>query len=155
MSILIGIADTTFSKVNMGEIAERTLREEGEGIKIRRITVPGIKDLPRACITLLEECDIAMALGMPGGEEIDKQCAHEASQGIISAQLTTGKPVIEVFVHEDEAESPKELVRITRDRTKKHCINALMMSRKSYARKMIRRAGTGRRQGRKDVGSIE
>lgn len=38
----------------------------------------GIKDLPIASKKLLEEseCDIVMALGMPGSKPIDKQCAH-------------------------------------------------------------------------------
>ena len=34
-----------------------------------------------------ENCDIVMALGMPGPMEKDKMCAHEASTGLIRAQL--------------------------------------------------------------------
>ena len=51
-----------------------------------------------------------MVLGMPGAKEIDKMCAHEASQGLITAQLMTNIHIIEVFVHEDEGKDEKELV---------------------------------------------
>ncbi len=49
-----------------------------------------------------------MALGMPGGKEKDRLCAHEASQGLIQCQLMTNTHIIEVFVHEDEAEDGNE-----------------------------------------------
>ncbi|MCK5039080.1 MAG: riboflavin synthase, partial [Thermoplasmata archaeon] len=76
----IGIADTTFSRVNMGSIAIDELKKTGTGFVTERYTVPGVKDLPVACKILFEEknCDIVMALGMPGAEDIDKICAHEA-----------------------------------------------------------------------------
>ncbi len=98
----VGIADTTFSRINMGKIAIDELKK-GASVEIERYTVPGVKDLPVACKILIEEkgCNIVMALGMPGREAIDKMCAHEASQGIIQAQLMTNRHIIEVFVHED------------------------------------------------------
>ncbi|MDH4123905.1 MAG: riboflavin synthase, partial [Thermoplasmata archaeon] len=95
----IGIADTTFARVDMGAIATDELKKTGTGFKIERYTVPGVKDLPVACKKLFteRECDIVMALGMPGGEEIDKMCAHEASTGLIQVQLMVDRHIIEVF----------------------------------------------------------
>ncbi|KAF5418174.1 MAG: Riboflavin synthase [Candidatus Methanogaster sp.] len=99
----VGIADTTFARYNMGAAAIDELNKR-VSVEIERYTVPGIKDLPVASKKLIEEsgCDIVMALGMPGPEAIDKQCAYEASLGIIAAQLLTSKHIIEVFVYEDE-----------------------------------------------------
>ena len=101
----IGIADTTFARFDMGRSAIDQLQKTGTGFTIVRYTVPGFKDLPVACKKLIEEqgCDIVMALGMPGPMEKDKMCAHEASTGLMMAQLMTNKHIIEVFVHEDEA----------------------------------------------------
>ncbi len=150
----IGIVDTTFARCDMAGAAVKRLREMGTGFKIVRRTVPGIKDLPVECKILLEGegCDIVMALGMPGGEEIDRMCAHEASLGIIQAQLMTNKHIIEVFVHEDEAESSGELEELAVNRSRSHAENTywLLFNRK----KMARRAGTGRRQGYESVGSL-
>ena len=89
----VGVADTTFSRVNMGAIAIDELKKHAS-VAIERVTVPGIKDLPVACKKLIEErrCEIVMALGMPGGKEKDKLCAHEASQGLIMCQLMTNTP---------------------------------------------------------------
>jgi len=108
---VIGIADTTFARYDMGGSAIDELKKTGTGFKIIRYTVPGVKDLPVACKKLIEEsrCDLVMALGMPGAASIDKTCAHEASQGIIQAQLMTNRHVIEIFVHEDEAKDEKTL----------------------------------------------
>ena len=85
----IGIADTTFARYDMGRSAIDQLQRTGTGFTIVRYTVPGFKDLPVACKKLLEEqgCDIVMALGMPGPMEKDKMCAHEASTGLMLAQL--------------------------------------------------------------------
>ena len=100
----IGIVDTTFSRIDMGSIASDELRSMGRGIRVIRRTVPGVKDLPVACKKMIEEegCSIVMALGMPGPEPIDKMCAHEASQGLIQAQLMTNTHIVEVFIHMDE-----------------------------------------------------
>ena len=66
----VGIADTTFSRVNMGAIAIDELKKHAS-VAIERVTVPGIKDLPAACKKLIDQkqCDIVIALGMPGGIE--------------------------------------------------------------------------------------
>ena len=116
----IGIADTTFARYNMGSAAIDEI-QKNVSLKIKRVTVPGIKDLPVAAKKLIEEegCDIVMALGMPGAKEKDKMCAHEASQGLIMAQLMTNIHIIEVFVHEDEGKDEKELAFLMDRRTQR------------------------------------
>lgn len=149
----IGVVDTTFARVNMGAIAVDELRRMGTGFTVIRRTVPGIKDLPVECKILLEGgCDIVMALGMPGPKPIDKQCAHEASMGLIMAQLMTGKHIIEVFVHEDEARDERELAWLAERRTREHARNAYWML--FEPEKLVRMAGTGQRQGFEDVGPL-
>jgi riboflavin synthase len=150
----IGIADTMFARADMGALAERTIKENNEMVLTERYTVPGIKDLPVASKILFQKgCDLVIALGMPGREKIDEQCAHEASQGIIQLQVLEGKHVIEVFVHESEAVSDKELAQITRNRVVKHSLNALDLLCNPQALK--KRAGTGQRQGKENAKQIE
>jgi riboflavin synthase len=149
---LIGIADTTFARVDMGGAAISELKAMGTGFKIVRYTVPGIKDLPVACTKLFEEqgCDLVMALGMPGGKAIDRQCAHEASTGLISCQLLTNKHIIEVFVHADEAKDDKELAWLAEQRAREHARNAYYLLFKPE--ELARNAGKGLRQGYEDAG---
>ncbi len=149
----VGIADTTFARLNMGKIAIDELKK-GASLQIERYTVPGVKDLPVACKLLIEEkgCDIVMALGMPGSQPIDKICAHEASQGIIQAQLLTNKHIIEVFVHEDEAKDEKELAWLAEKRTREHAQNLIKLL--FNQEQLQREAGTGQRQGFADVSPI-
>lgn len=147
----VGVADTTFARVDMARFAIEEIKNFSD-VKIVRYTVPGIKDLPLACRKLLEECDVCIALGMAGKERIDKQCAHEASIGIISAQLLAGKHIIEVFVHEDEAEDEKELYEICENRARKHARNAVLLIKNPEELK--RNAGKGIRQGKENVGPI-
>jgi len=150
----IGIADTTFARVDMGAIAIDELKKLGTGFKVERYTVPGVKDLPVACKKLFSErqCDLVMALGMPGGQEIDKVCAHEASTALIHVQLMAEKHIIEVFVHEDEAKDAKELSFLAEQRTREHAANAYSLLFKPE--ELTRKAGTGQRQGFKDAGPI-
>lgn len=156
----IGIADTMFARADMGTLCERTLRTEGDA-RIVRVTVPGIKDLPVAAKKLLVEqgCDIAIALGMPGAKPIDKECALVASQGLQNVALQTNKHVVEVFVHEDEGKSEKQLREIMRERTVKHARNALALleNEKSGKGKNSLRtlAGTGQRQGSHNANQFE
>jgi riboflavin synthase len=147
----VGVADTTFSRVNMGVIAIDELKKHAS-VAIERVTVPGIKDLPVACKKLIEErrCDIVLALGMPGGQEKDRICAHEATQGLIMTQLLTNTHIIEVFVHEDEAKDDRELAWLAEQRTREHAINAIKIV--LYPRELERDAGTGQRQGFADAG---
>jgi riboflavin synthase len=147
----VGIADTTFSRVNMGKIAIEELKKNAS-VSIERVTVPGIKDLPVACKKLIEErkCDIVMALGMPGGKEKDRLCAHEASQGLIMCQLMTNTHIVEVFVHEDEAGDGNELAWLAAERTREHAVNAVKLV--LYPKELEKDAGTGQRQGFPDAG---
>ena len=151
----IGIADTTFARFDMGLAAIDELKSNRSGFKIIRYTVPGIKDLPVACKKLFEEqnCDLVMAFGMPGPEPIDKQCAHEASTALIHTQLLCNKHILEVFVHEDEAESESELAWLAEKRSREHAINALDLLFKPE--NLIKNAGKGLREGFKDAGSLE
>lgn len=146
----IGIADTTFARYNMGAAAVDELKQLINA-KIIRVTVPGIKDLPVAAKKLIEEqnCDIVMALGMPGAKAQDKTCAHEASQGIIMAQLMTNKHIIEVFVHEDEGRDDKELAFLMDSRTREHALNVVKMLQSPD--QLIKEAGTGQREGFADA----
>ena len=152
---LIGIADTTFARYDMGKSAIDELKSNKTGYKIVRYTVPGIKDLPVACKKLFEEknCDIVMALGMPGSEPIDKQCAHEASSALIQTQLMCNKHILEVFVHEDEAKDEKELAWLADRRAREHALNALDLLFKPEI--LIKKAGKGLREGFEDAGSVK
>lgn len=147
----VGVCDTTFSRVNMGAIAVDELRKHAS-VSIERYTVPGVKDLPVACKKMITErgCDIVMALGMPGGVQKDKMCAHEASQGLIQVQIMTNTHIIEVFVHEDEAKDERELAWLAEQRTREHAVNAIRLI--LYPEELTRMAGTGQRQGFADAG---
>lgn len=68
-----------------------------------------------------------MAFGMPGPTKIDKMCAHEASLGLIQAQLMTNTHILEVFVHEDEEVNPKELKLLAERRAREHAQNLIKM----------------------------
>ena len=150
----IGIADTTFARVDMASFAIDIIKKNSKA-KIERYTVPGFKDLPVACRILIEKykCDIAMALGMAGKAAIDNQCAHEASLGLQQAQLMANKHILEVFVHMDEAKTEKEIYRIAKNRVEKHALNALELLKSKTA--LTKNAGTGRRQGKEDEGAIK
>jgi riboflavin synthase len=150
----IGVADTTFARVDMGSLAIDELKKTGTGFRVERYTVPGVKDLPVAAKKLFDEreCDIVIALGMPGANDIDKVCAHEASTGLIHVQLLANKHVIEVFVHEDEAKNAKELARLAESRSREHAVNAYDLLFRPE--RLSKNAGKGLRQGFEDVGPI-
>ena len=150
----IGIADTTFARVEMAKFAIGIIRKNSDA-KIERYTVPGFKDLPVACKKLIEEykCDIVIALGMAGPMPIDKQCAHEAALGLQTVQLMTNKHILEVFVHMDEAKTEKEIYEIAKNRTEKHTLNALALLRGKT--ELAKHAGMGKRQGKEDEGPIK
>ena len=136
------------------QAAINELQSLATGIKIIRYTVPGIKDLPVACKKLFDEqqCDIVMALGMPGAKPIDKQCAHEASTGLIHTQLLCTKHIIEVFVYEDEATNEKELAWLAEQRTREHARNVVDLL--FHPEHITKKAGHGLRQGFEDVGPV-
>jgi riboflavin synthase len=150
----IGVADTTFARVDMAAHAIDELKATGTGFVVERYTVPGVKDLPVACKRLIEErgCDIVIALGMPGPEAIDKMCAHEASQGLIQVQLMTNRHIVEVFVHMDEAADDRELAHLAAMRAREHAVNAYDLLFRPE--RLTRRAGTGQRQGFPDAGPV-
>jgi len=151
----IGIVDTTFARYDMGKAAIDELKLHDTGFKIVRYTVPGIKDIPVACKKLFEEknCDIVMAFGMPGSKPIDKQCAHEASTGIIQTQLMCNKHILEVFVHEDEGKNEKELAWLADNRAREHALNALDLLFKPE--RLTKKAGKGLREGFRDAGPLK
>jgi riboflavin synthase len=159
----IGVVDTMFARVDMGAIALAALREKpdlGARFDVARRTVPGFKDLAVAAKRMiqLDGCEIVLALGMPGAAELDRACAHEASLGVMLAQVLTGVPILEVFVHETEAtgddgrlDGPR-LLAICEDRCAEHARNAHDMLFDPAS--LVARAGQGVRQGGPDAGPI-
>lgn len=151
----VGIVDTSFARVDMARFAIDEIRKTTTRIKIIRRTVPGIKDLAVECKKLIEEeqCEACMAFGMPGPTEKDKTSALVASLGIQMAQLMTNRHILEVFVHEDEAKNKEELYMLCENRAREHAQNLIRML--LYPEKMIKRAGTGQREGFEDVGALK
>jgi len=150
----IGIADTTFSRVDMAKFAVDVIRKNSDH-RIIRYTVPGIKDLPVACkkLFLEDKCAIVLAMGMVGPKPVDEQCSHEASLGIQTVQLQTNKHILEIFVHSTESNDEGELYQIAKNRTEKHALNALELLKGKT--ELSKYAGTGRRQGKDDEGSLK
>ncbi len=154
----IAIVDTMFSRGEMGKVALETIRKNAKAsgwrVEVLRKTVPGIKDIPAAMLSLLEQgCFAGLALGMPGKMPIDKQCSHEASLGIQQVQLMTHKTVLEVFVHEDEASRDEELAAIMKNRASKHALNLLWML--FAPQELSSRAGSGERQGKENAPKLK
>jgi riboflavin synthase len=155
---LIGVVDTMFARYDMGaEALDELAHCPGHGTRFGtlRRTVPGFKDLAVAAKKLIEEegCKIVVALGMPGKERVDKVCAHEASTGIMTAQLMTNTPILEVFVHEDESDDPAELASVFKNRSRDHARNAYLMLYEPE--QLTARAGQGIRQGFAHAGPLE
>jgi riboflavin synthase len=153
----IGVVDTMFARYDMGSAAVAELSAcpgYNETFSVVTQTVPGFKDLAVAAKNLIERdgCAIVVALGMPGSAPIDKQCAHEASQGLMTAQLMTSTPILEVFVHEDESDDPEVLAKVFENRSRDHARNAYWML--FDPDQLRRRAGQGIRQGFDDAGPL-
>jgi len=150
----IGVADTTFARVDMARAAVRALQAQGTGFRVVRRTVPGIKDLPVACRQLFADdgVDLCLALGMPGKAEYDKTCAHEASLGLLFTGVLEAKPIVECFVFEDEAADAAALDALARRRAEEHAANAYAMLFRPQT--LARRAGEGLRQGFADAGPV-
>ncbi len=156
-TVRIGVVDTMFARYDMGAAAVAELTTcpgYNETFEVVTKTVPGFKDLAVAAKNFIERdgCSIVVALGMPGSTPIDKQCAHEASQGIMAAQLMTSTPILEVFVHEDESDDPAVLAKVFEDRSRQHARNAYWML--FEPEQLSRRAGQGVRQGFDDAGPL-
>jgi riboflavin synthase len=152
--VRIGVADTTFARVDMAKFAIEEIKNNSDA-EVVRYTVPGFKDLPVACKKLIEEdkCKIVIALGMAGHMPIDGQCAHEASLGLQQVQLMTNTHIIEVFVHTNEAKSDRELFGIAKNRASKHALNALALLKGKT--ELTKHSGTGKRQGKDDEGPVK
>jgi riboflavin synthase len=156
--VLIGVIDTMFARYDMGGAAVRELEScpgYGTRFEVLRATVPGFKDLAVAAKRMIEldRAAIVVACGMPGSAEVDKVCAHEASQGIMQAQLMTSTPILEVFVHEDEASDPATLAAVFENRTRDHARNAYWLL--FEPEQLIARAGQGVRQGFGHAGPLD
>ena len=154
ITMKMGICETTFARFDMAKVAMEEIKSQITNITFIRRTVPGVKDLPVASKKLIEEedCELVMAFGMPGPEDIDKVCAHEASTGLIQAQLMTNTHIIEVFVHEDEGRDEKDLKKLAENRAKQHAANVVKMIFKPD--KFRKEAGMGMREGREDKGPL-
>ena len=153
----IGVVDTMFARYDMGAEALDELKQcpgYGSTFGVVRRTVPGFKDLAVECKRLIERegCLIVVALGMPGKAAIDQVCAHEASQGLMQAQLMTSTHILEVFVHENEEEDPALLAQVCVNRARKHALNAYWMLYEPE--QLVRQAGHGVRQGYDDAGPL-
>lgn len=172
----IGVVDTTFSRVDMGKVALDTLATvaKGRDLEVRRVVVPGVKDLAAASRRFFDDgCDVVIACGMVGPEEVDKVCGHESSLGLMWIRANLGKPLLEVFIHMDEpfdrdalgrvVKRPttpveieryeKELRHLSVERTREHAVNAYWMLYEPA--KLAELAGTGQRQGYDDAGPIQ
>src|SRR3989344_225074 len=149
----IGIADTTFSRVDMASAAMDVLKKSHSAL-IERYTVPGFKDLPVASKILIEKykCDIVLAFGWVGKEDIDETCAHEANLGLIQAELLTNTHILKIFFHERETSDTNKQKEIAIDRTKKHVLNAIALL--EGKERLKSNAGKGKRQGYKDTGEL-
>jgi riboflavin synthase len=154
ITMKMGICETTFARFDMATVAMDEIKSKVSDVTFVRRTVPGVKDLPVASKKLIEEegCELVMAFGMPGPEDIDKVCAHEASTGLIQVQLMTNTHIIEVFVHEDEGRDEKDLKKLAENRTRQHADNVVKMIFKPE--KLRREAGMGMREGREDKGPL-
>ena len=150
----IGVADTTFARVDMARFAIDELGRTGTGFRVYRRTVPGIKDLPVACRQLFRDdaVDLCLALGMPGRAEYDRTCAHEASLGLIFTGVLEARPIVECFVFESEAEAGRPLAELAQRRAEEHAVNAYRMLFRPQS--LARQAGHGLRQGFADVGPV-
>jgi riboflavin synthase len=142
----IGVVDTMFARYDMGGEALDELKGcpgFGTTFEVVRRTVPGFKDLAVECKRIIES---------EGKADIDQVCAHEASQGLMQAQLMTSTHILEVFVHELEEEDPVKLAEVCVNRSRKHARNAYWMLYEPE--QLVRQAGQGVRQGYEDAGPL-
>lgn len=150
----VGIVDTTFARVDMARYVLEILERELPGYRLVRHTVPGIKDVPAAARRLLDMgCEAVITLGWVGAGLVDKYSYLASSIGLVMLGVTTGKIIIDVTVHEDEAEKPEELKRIAIERAKAHAENLVALI-KGGLQALTPKAGMGVRQGYPDVGPI-
>ncbi len=150
----VGIVDTTFARVDMAKYALEVIEKELPGYRVLRHTVPGIKDLPGAARRIIDMgCDSIITFGWVGAKPVDKYSYIASSMGLIMLGVLTGKLIIDVTVHEDEAETPEELKRIAVHRARAHAKNLVDII-KGGLQALTPKAGMGVRQGYPDVGPI-
>ncbi len=137
----------------MASSAVDELKKQGGGYEVLRYTVPGIKDLAAGAKILFDRgADLVLTLGMVGRQTVDKDCALAADFGLQMVQATTGRHIVGVMVHEEEAADEDKLAWLFDRRTREHAINAYdLLFRPEALRK---RAGTGQREGYPDAGPI-
>lgn len=149
----IGIVDTSFSRFDMAASAIDELKKQGGGFEVVRYTVPGIKDLAAGAKILFDRgADLVLTLGMVGRQTVDKDCALAADIGLQMVQATTGRHIIGVMVHEEEAADETKLAWLFDRRTREHAVNAYDLLFRPEA--IRARAGTGQREGYADAGPI-
>ncbi len=151
--VCIGVVDTTFARVDMAKYAIQELKRLVPALKVKRYTVPGIKDVAVAAKRLLDEgCDAIITLGWVGPTQTDKFSYLAYSIALQQLQITYGKHIIDVTVHEDEAQGEK-LREVAINRAREHARNlALLVTKGPNALTPL--AGTGQRQGWPDVGPL-
>jgi riboflavin synthase len=150
----VGIVDTTFSRVDMGTIALNVLKDLLPEYTIIRHTVPGIKDLPGEAKRLIDSgCDGIITLGWVGSKQVDKYSYIALSVGLVMLSILTGKIIIDVTIHEDESDDPKELKKIAIERTKAHAENLAILL-KEGGEALTKKAGQGIRQGYENAGPL-
>ncbi len=104
MTVRVGIVDTTFARVDMAKYAIEELRNNEPSVIIERITVPGFKNTPWAAKQLINKgVDAVMVLGWIGPSLTDKITYAVTSMGLIMLQIEYDKPIVDVTIHEDEA----------------------------------------------------
>ena len=152
--VCIGVVDTTFARVDMAKYAIEVLKKYVPALKVKRYTVPGIKDIAVAAKRLLDEgCDAVITLGWVGPTMTDKFSYLAYSIALQTLQINYGKHIIDVTVHEDETDDPSKLKEIAVMRAKEHAKNlALLVTKGPTALTPL--AGTGQRQGWPDVGPL-
>jgi len=150
-----GVVDTTFSRVDMASVAMDAILKEDPDAQVVRYTVPGIKDIPVAAKKLIDQgCDSVITLGWVGKTALDKYSYLALSIGLITLQLMTSKHILDVTVHEDEAEDEQKLREIAVDRARKHAVNMVLLLKEGGGA-LTKHAGKGLRQGYKNAGPIE
>lgn len=151
----ICIVDTTFARVDMARRAIEVLKQLMPYAQIFRRTVPGLKDVPVEILRMFEElgCDAGMVFGWVGPTLTDKITYAAYSIAMQLVQLKLGKHVIDVTVHEDEADNEETLLSIAIDRAEKHAYNLYLLL--TNPEELSRYAGKGLRQGYPHVGPID
>ncbi len=150
----VGVVDTTFARVDMAKKAIEVLKKKVPGLRLKRYTVPGIKDIAVAAKKLLDEgCDAIITLGWVGPTQTDKYSYLAYSIAIQMLQINYGRHIIDVTVHEDETDDLQKLKEIAIKRAEEHALNlALLLTKGPTALTPL--AGTGQRQGWPDVGPL-